>query len=108
LAAAGVITKGKRKPQIKMDERRAISNFHRLVGAEMDRHRGEGILDRTTSFKSVGDIAKELQMSSWLFREICAGTTDPTMSQLMRIAAWMKIPLSELVSRAEKKLKNYG
>jgi len=96
-------------PREKTVDQKAISNFHVLLGAEVSRFLNECNLARqVVEGIDEGALARQIGMSKAYFNKLKIGLHDPTLYQLEKIAEWMSLPLSELISRIEQKTRNYG
>lgn len=109
LSDAGLIGNGRpRVPVVAPSQRRAISNFHAILGAEISRHLNETQLTKQIVEKiTEADIAVMIGISTKLFNNLKVGQYDPTLTQLRKIAEWMELSLSDLMANIQAKTPLY-
>jgi hypothetical protein len=110
LTNAGLIGRGRPPAKRLIDaERKPLSHFHAVLGAEVSLHLTERQLTREVIEKITdADIATTFGMSTKMFTQLRGGLHDPTLTQLRSIALWMELPLSELISVIQRKMTLYG
>lgn len=91
------------------------SNMHVILGSELQTAHLEATVSNTTiggelvsPEQSLRDLAEQLAFSVVTLRRVFLGQENLTLSELQRIAKWMKLPVSSLIATTEKKETQYS
>ena len=98
LSEANLVDRSRRTPRIKVGDQEPISNLHVFLGAEIEAHYREITLDKRAEGK-MGQLALALGMSPQRISAVIKGVEDVTFSELRKVSEWIKISLSELMTR---------
>jgi transcriptional regulator with XRE-family HTH domain len=111
LSEAGVISKDRRRRPQKAVDMKSISNLHVFIGQiiqekftsvlEVRPMPGSVVISGEQHFR---ELALHLKFTTQTLRKVTCGTQNLTISDLQRIAEWMDISPSKLLTECEKRM----
>jgi hypothetical protein len=107
LRQEGLVDRANRRQKQPFDEARPLSNFHKLIGSELERALHGLILRGEVQGGSVTELGAYLKIPAMQLGEIFRGLREPTLGQLMIMCHAAELQLHELIRTCQAKEKSY-